>query len=171
METSLSDSQRMPTRRAAVTRIASRPALAVLFAAWAASLIVYFDAFLNAATIPPTLVPHNPMAANAVLTGLALTPIALIATMLPIGALLALTRFWLPFADRATLGVLTGAWIVTLDVATLGNRYAFVRGGALAPLLGAAISTGAIRIVITAALRRWNVQSRARTPAPLSPAD
>ena len=161
METSLSDSQRMPPRRAAITRIASKPALVVLFAAWSASLIVYFDAFLDAAAVPPMLVPHNPMAANAVLTALTLAPIALIASMLPVGGLLALTRFWLPFADRATLGLLTGAWIVTLDVATLGNRYEFFRGGTLAPLLGAVISTGALRIVITAAIRRWNVQARA----------
>jgi len=160
METSFSGAPRVLARRAAAPRIASGPALVVLFAAWVAALTAYFDAFLNAVTIPPTLVPHNPMVAVSVHTALALTPIVLIASTLPIGALLALTRVSLPFADRATLGLLTGAWIVTLDVATLGNRYEFFRGAALAPMLAALISTGALRIVITAALRRWNVLSR-----------
>ena len=161
METSVSGSPRVVSRRAAVPRIASKPALVVLFAAWIAALTSYFDAFLNAVTTPPTIVPHNPMAAIGVHATLVLTPITLVASMLPVGVLLALTRFTLPFADRATLGLLTGAWIVTLDVATLGNRYEFFRGASLAPMLAALISTGALRIVITAALRRWNVQSRA----------
>jgi len=162
MATSLSDSQSIRARRAPGRRIATRPALVVLFTAWVVSLVAYFDTFLNAATLPRTIVPHNPVAAAALLASLALTPIMLIAAILPLGGLLALTRFWLPVPDRATLGLLTGAWIVTLDVATLGDRYQFFRGGALAPLLGAMISTGGLRIVITAALRRWNVQSRAR---------
>lgn len=162
MHTSLRDSQSIGARRAPVRRIATRPALVVLLTAWLVSLVAYFDTFLNAATLPRTLVPHNPVVAAALVASLALTPIVLIASILPLGGLLALTRFWLPVADRATLGLLTGAWIVTLDVATLGDRYQFFRGGALAPLLGALISSGGLRIVITAALRRWNVQSRAR---------
>jgi hypothetical protein len=150
---------RLP-EEAVVMRTAHGLALAVLFAVWVASLVEYFDAFLEAATIQSPMVPHNPLAALVAITALGLTPIVLIASTLPLGLLLAATRLCLPIPDRDTLGFLAGAWIVTLDVATLGNRFQFFSGRAIAPLLGALISIGGLRIVITAALRRWSVRSR-----------
>jgi hypothetical protein len=146
-----------------VLRTARGSALAVLFAVWAASLVRYFDAFLDAVTIPLPLVPHNPVAAAVAVTATGLTPIVLIASTLPLGILLALTRLCLPLPDRDTLGLLAGAWIVTLDVAMLGDRFQFFSGRSIAPLLGALISIGGLRIVITAALRRWSVRSRDAT--------
>jgi hypothetical protein len=143
-------------------RTAHGPELAVLFAVWVAGLVGYFDAFLNAVTIPQPPVPHNPLAAVVAATALGPRPIVLIASTLPIGALLALTRVCLPVPDRDTLGLLTGAWIVTLDVAMLGDRFQFFSGRLIAPLLGALISIGGFRIVITAALRRWSVRSGSR---------
>jgi hypothetical protein len=143
-----------------VLRTAHGLALAVLFAVWVASLAGYFDAFLDAAMVSPPMVPHSPLAALVAVTAPGLTPVALIASTLPLGLLLALTRLCLPVTDRDTLGFLAGAWIVTLDVAMVGNRFQFFSGRAIAPLLGALISIGALRIVITAALRRWSVRSR-----------
>ena len=143
-----------------VLRTAHGSALAFLFAVWVASLVGYFDAFLDAATIPLPLVPHDPLAAGVAVTAMGLTPIALIASTLPLGLLLAVTRIGLPSPDRDTLGLLAGAWIVTLDVAMLGDRFQFFSGRTIAPLLGALISIGGLRIVITAALRRWSVRSR-----------
>ncbi len=135
-------------------------ALTILFAVWVASLVGYFDAFLDAVVLPQPPVPHNPLAAVVAATALGLTPIVLIASTLPLGVLLALTRLCLPVPDRDTLGLLAGAWIVTLDVAMLGDRFQFFSGRSIAPLLGALISIGGLRIVITAALRRWSVRSR-----------
>ncbi len=143
-----------------VLRTAHGWALAILFAVWVAALVAYFDAFLNAAMIPQPPVPHNPLAAAVAATALGLTPIVLIAWTLPLGVLLTLTRLCLPLPDRDTLGLLAGAWIVTLDVAMLGDRFQFFSGRSIAPLLGALISVGGLRIVITAALRRWSVRSR-----------
>jgi len=143
-----------------VLRTAHGWALAVLFAVWVVALVEYFDAFLNAAMIPQPTIPHNPLAALVAVTAQGLTPLVLIVSTLPLGLLLALTRLCLPLPDRATLGLLAGAWIVTLDVATLGDRFQFFSGRSIAPLLGALISVGGLRIVITAALRRWSVRSR-----------
>jgi hypothetical protein len=143
-----------------VLRTANGSALAVLFLVWVASLVGYFDAFLDAVMIPQPPTPHNPLAAVVAATALGLTPIVLIASTLPLGVLLTLTRLCLPLPDRDTLGLLAGAWIVTLDVAMLGDRFQFFSGRSIAPLLGALISIGGLRIVITAALRRWSVRSR-----------
>ena len=143
-----------------VLRTAHGSVLAVLFVVWAASLIGYFDAFLDAVTVPLPLVPHNPLAVAVAVTARGLTPVMLIASTLPLGVLLALTRLCLPLPDRDTLGLLAGAWIVTLDVAMLGDRFQFFSGRSIAPLLGALIAIGGLRIVITAALRRWTVRSR-----------
>lgn len=143
-----------------VLRTAHGSALAVLFAVWVAALVGYFDTFLDAVMIPQLPVQHNPLAATVAATVLGLTPIVLIASTLPLGVLLTLTRLCLPLPDRDTLGLLAGAWIVTLDVAMLGDRFQFFSGRSIAPLLGAMISIGGLRIVITAALRRWSVRSR-----------
>ncbi len=143
-----------------VSRTAHGWALAVLFAVWVASLVRYFNAFLNAVIIPRPPVPHNPPAAVVAATALGLTPIALFASALPLGVLLALTRLCLPLRDRDTLGLLAGAWIVTVDVAMVGDRFQFFSGRSIAPLLGVLISVGGLRIVITAALRRWSVRSQ-----------
>jgi hypothetical protein len=150
---------RLPENPVAL-RTARGSALAVLFAVWVAALVGYFDAFLDAVLIPQPPVPHNPLAAVVAATALGLTPIVLIASTLPLGVLLALTRLCLPVPDRDTLGLLAGAWIVTLDVAMVGDRFQFFSGRSIAPLLGALISVGGLRIVITAALRRWSVRSR-----------
>jgi hypothetical protein len=146
--------------QAFVLRTAHGWALAVLFAVWVASLVGYFDAFLDAVMIPQQPIPHNPLAAGVAVSAQGLTPIVLIASTFPLGLLLALTRLCLPVPDRDTLGLLAGAWIVTLDVAMLGDRFQFFSGRSIAPLLGALISIGGLRIVITAALRRWSVRSR-----------
>jgi hypothetical protein len=143
-----------------VLRTAHGSVLAVLFAVWVAALVGYFDAFLDAVMIPQLPVQHNPLAAAVAAPALGLTPIVLIASTLPVGVLLMLTRLCLPLPDRDTLGLLAGAWIVTLDVAMLGDRFQFFSGRSIAPLLGAMISIGGLRIVITAALRRWSVRSR-----------
>jgi len=142
-----------------VLRTAHGWALAVLFAVWVAALVEYFDAFLAAVIVPQPPIPHNPLAGLVAVTALGLTPLVLIASTLPLGVLLALTRLCLPVPDRDTLGMLAGAWIVTVDVAMVGNRFQFFSGRSIAPLLGALISIGGLRIVITAALRRWSVRS------------
>jgi hypothetical protein len=149
-----------PAEEPVVVRTAHGWALAILFAVWVAALVGYFDAFLDAVMIPQTPIPHNPLAAVVAATALGLTPIVLIASTLPLGVLLALTRLCLPVPDRDTLGLLAGAWIVTLDVAMAGDRFQFFSGRSVAPLLGALIAVGGLRIVITAALRRWRVRSR-----------
>jgi len=125
-----------------VLRTAHGSALAVLFALWVAALVGYFDAFLDAVVISQPPVPHDPVAAVVVTAALGLTPIVLVASTLPLGVLLALTRLGLPLPDRDTLGLLAGAWIVTLDVAMLGDRFQFFSGRSIAPLLGALISIG-----------------------------
>src|SRR5262249_46491254 len=153
----------LPRAAADDARTASRPALAGLFASWIFALVVYFNAFLDAATTTTRAVRHtSPPVTDLLVPGaLGYSFASVVATTLPLGALLVLTRVGLPAADRATLGGLTGALIVMFDLATLGNRYEFLQSRELAPLLAALISVGALRIVITAALRRWNVQSRA----------
>jgi len=151
--------ERLP-KEPVILRTAHGSALAFLFAVWVASLVEYFDAFLNAVVIPLPPVPHDTLAAAVAVTAVGLTPTVLIASTLPLGVLLALTRLGLPFRDRDTLGLLGGAWIVTFDVAMLGDRFQFFSGRTIAPLLGALISIGGLRIVITAALRRWSDRSR-----------
>jgi hypothetical protein len=161
MGSPIARSDRLP-EEPVVLRTAHGWALTILFVVWVASLVGYFDAFLDAVVIPQPPVPHNPLAAGVAATAWGLTPIVLIASTLPLGVLLALTRLCLPFPDRDTLGLLAGAWIVTLDVAMLGDRFQFFSGRSIAPLLGALISIGGLRIVITAALRRWSVRSGSR---------
>jgi hypothetical protein len=146
-----------------VARTASRVALVVLFGGWLSALVAYFDAFLDAATKTTLVVPHHAVASflmpNASGGGYSAT--ALVALTLPLAVLLAITRIGLPVPDRDTLGALAGALIVMVDVAMLGNRHEFVQSRELAPLLAAMICVCALRIIITAALRRWNVLARA----------
>jgi len=80
-----------------------------------------------------------------------------------LGTLLALMRLWLPERDRAALGLLVGAWLVTFDVATLSSRHPFLSAGLLTPMLSALLSASGLCMVITAAVRRWRLESEGRT--------
>ena len=143
-----------------VLRTAHGWALTILFAVWVASLVGYFDAFLDAAMIPQPPGPHNPLAAVVSPAALGLTPIVLIASTLPIGVLLALTRLCLP-PPTEDVGLLAGGGHRDVEARLDAGCIDFVFSGrSIAPLLGALISIGGLRIVITAALRRWSVRLR-----------
>lgn len=106
------------------------------------------------------VMPGNSIAAAVAGAVVGLESIAAITLTGMVGVLLALTRLCLPERDRSTLGVLWGAWLVTIDIATLGPRRPFLHADLVAPLLNTLISIGALRIVITAAVRRRHVQLR-----------
>jgi hypothetical protein len=143
----------------AAERTARRSALAFLLSGWTVAFVLCSDALRGSFAIPQPGTGVNSLAAAAAHAASGSASIDLIPLTVLLGVLLTLTRVCLPEPDRSTLGLLVGAWLATLDVAVMGARHPFLRAQSLAPLLNTLISIGALRIVITAGVRRWNVQA------------
>jgi len=159
MATSISNPQ-PEARDGADERPASRTALVLLLPVWIVAFAVCSDGLRDGRAIAPTATSVRSLvhAIDGAVFGV--ESIAAIGLTALLGVSLALTRLLLPERDRSTLGLLIGAWLVTLDVAALGERHPFLSAPIVVPILNTLLSVGALRVVITAAVRRWNVQLR-----------